>query len=213
MTKYTVYKINHIKDKLSHIKLSSPITDEVRERLYFNSAHKLNANTRSKKDSNIGSWDDITFELVDDKNIGYTDFLFLQDGVIVFSENIIKKRLLQGCFYYSGEIIKIKVLGAPHKYYIANITSTANMLDYEKSIFGPKDQNDQCDILTYSFINLRTKCNRPLFKLEPDWDRSIYTLQRPEGEIEPDFVRSMLKYKIDIFDYQELYGFDKYVYS
>jgi hypothetical protein len=213
MHNYTVYKLHQNKDKMSHITLSSPITDEVNERLYFNSGYKLDENTRSKKDSNIGSWDDITFELIDGKNIGYTDFLFLQDGVIIFSENILKKRFLQGCFYYSGEIIKIKVLGTPHKYYISNITSTANMLDYEKSIFGPKDQNDQCDILTYSFINLRTKCNRPLFKMEQDWDRSIYTMQRPEGEIEPDFVRSITKYKIDIFEFEELYGFDKYVYS
>lgn len=213
MANYSVYKIHQRKDKMSHIRLSKLMTNNMSERLYFNSIHKLVVTTQSKKDSNVGSWDDITFEFIEDKNIGYTDFLFLQDGVIVFSENIIKKRLLQGCFYYSGEIIKIKVLSAPNKYYIANITSSENMLDYDKSTFGPKDQNGQCDILSYSFINLRTRCNRPLFKMEPDWDRCIYTMQNPKGEIEPDYIRSMTKFKVDAFDYEKLYEFDKYNYQ
>jgi hypothetical protein len=212
MSKYTVYKLHQKKEKMSYIRLIYNEITESGELLYFNTAYKLTDETKSKKDSNLGTWKGVLFDLPDHNNLGFTDFLYLNDSVIVFSANINKKRLLHLCFYYSGEIIEINVKDAPHKYFICNITAAYNMLDKSQCIFGTKDQNEQCDILSYSFINKRTQSLRPLFKMEPDWDRCIYTMQNPKGEGEPDFIRCMSKFKIVVFEYEELYGFDKYIY-
>lgn len=209
MPKYKVYKLQQLTDKMSHIRIVTPMTDEFAERFYFDSSSKV-TKTINDVDPNLGIWDDVEFEIIPDNDIGFTDFLYLHDSVIIFSERINRIKLLHLCFYYSGEIIEINVRNSPHKYFLGNVTYAVNMLDKKNCVFGPKDENDQCEIQKYEFINRRTQSNRPLFKLEPDWSRSIYTMQNPVGDIEPDFIRSMKKHKVDVFDYELLYGFDMY---
>jgi hypothetical protein len=200
MVNIPIFKIRHNKSLVSKIE-AKLLVDDVKI-LDFNTAYKFNGGHPEWDKYNV--FESVIFKLSDGES-SYTDFLYLHDGVIIFSQNILNIDLLHQCFYYGSEILKIQVEGSPLQYYLCNVCNASNPLNYQFTKFGQEREKQQKEILDYHFHNDRSYSNYSFFKLPVDWLSSIYSMSYPMGEQEPDPYRIFKKYKIKHLLFEKIY--------